>query len=62
MIYTIGMRQWICKGVYKEVSVDRNAATETQTPKSGREGRKVGRELNGNDRKPIEKLRDLAPT
>ncbi len=47
-----------------EVSVDRNNATETQTLKSGREGRKTGREpkeTTKNHRNP-QKLRDPGPT
>jgi hypothetical protein len=43
--------------VYKEVSVDRNTATETQTIKWGQEGRKNGRKPKENgqkQRKPTE--------
>ncbi len=39
-------------GPYKEVSVDRNTATKTQTPKSTREGRKPGRKPEENYQKP----------
>ena len=38
--------------MYKEVSVDRNTATETQTLKKGREGRKAGRKPKENNQKP----------
>ncbi len=49
---------------YREVSVDRSIATETQTLKLGRESRKVGREPKENDQKPQnpQKLRDPTPT
>ena len=42
---------------YREVSVDRNTATETQTPKNSREGREAVRDPIENDqknRKPTE--------
>ncbi len=37
---------------YREVSVDRNTATRTQTLKYGREGRKAGREPKENYQTP----------
>ena len=42
-------RLFIIETVYREVSVDRNTATETQTLKQGREGRKPGREPKENE-------------
>jgi hypothetical protein len=49
---------------YREVSVDRNTATRTQTPKQGREGRKAGRENKKTikNSENLVKLRDPAPT
>ncbi len=48
----------------KEVSVSRNTATETQTLKWGREGKKPGREPQENDQNSEnqQKVRDPAPT
>ena len=40
---------FLIETVYREVSVDRNTATETQTLKQGREGRKPGREPKENE-------------
>ncbi len=37
---------------YREVSVNRNTATETQTLKKGQGGRKAGRKPMENDKKP----------
>ncbi len=37
---------------YREVSIDNNTATETQTLKLGQGGRKPGREPKENDQKP----------
>ncbi len=51
--------------IYREVSVNRNTATETQTLKWGREGRKIRRKHKENDPNKSEnrqKLRDPAPT
>ena len=40
---------FIIETVYREVSIDRNTAAETQTLKQGREGRKPDREPKENE-------------